>query len=510
MSPQIPLTFYDVVVVGAGINGSVSAAALSARGLSVLLVDQRDFGGLTSSQSSNLIWGGIKYLQSYEFGLVFKLSRARAKLMRNYPTKIVNMGFFAALGPNAPFGQVLGRFGTLFYWAIGLFSTPTPNFFAKSKLRKIEPTVYSEKVRGAVEYFDGVMPDNDSRFVWDFVSRARELGATVRNYHQVHTLTKSTEGFEVGIENLLSGQKLSVRAKVVINAAGPFAKESNDLVGAKTKKDLVFSKGIHLVVRKITSDSRVLTFWDEQGRIFYVIPMHDRSVIGTTDTRVADPLEGVSDQDREFVLRQINLSMTLDQPLRVEDIISERCGVRALVVDRNKDNSKSDWHKLSRKHRVETDPRGVISILGGKFTDCINVGEEIVQKVRKFIPITASAKPWFGEDSTNLKNSFDARAKRLISDSLLSEQVASQLWRRHGIAALEILERLENQPEARELVFESLPITFGELSFIAQNEEVRTAEDLLRRRLPIAMVRSEIEIKANKKLQSFLNDYKLS
>jgi glycerol-3-phosphate dehydrogenase len=509
MSQNPTTARYDVVVVGAGINGAVSAATLSARGLAVLLVDQRDFGGLTSSQSSNLIWGGIKYLQSYEFGLVFKLSRARARLMKHYPTKIINMGFFAALGPNAPFGKVLGRFGTLFYWAIGLFSTPMPGLFGKAKLKQVEPSVYSENVRGAVEYFDGVMPDNDSRFVWDFVSRARELGASVRNYHQVNKIQKTGEGFEVGIKNLVSGEDFDVQAKVIINAAGPFAKQSNELVGSTTKKDLVFSKGIHLVVRKLTSDNRVLTFWDEQGRIFYVIPMHDRSVIGTTDTRVMDPLEEVTDQDRQFVLRQINLSMTLDKPLTVDDIISERCGVRALVVDRNKDNSKSDWHKLSRKHSVETDPQGVISILGGKFTDCINVGEEIVHKVRKFIPVPSSAKPWFGEDSPKQKTSFDAAASRLFSKAMITEQVASQLWRRHGMGAMAILERLEAHPEARELVFDGLAITFGELAVIAENEEVKTAEDLLRRRLPIAMARSGQEIKANKKLQSFLKDHKL-
>jgi glycerol-3-phosphate dehydrogenase len=501
---------YDVVIIGGGINGAVSAAALSARGLKVFLADERDFGGLTSSQSSNLIWGGIKYLQSYEFGLVFKLSRARARLMRNYPTKIINMGFFAALGPNAPFGQLLGRFGTLFYWAIGLFSTPMPALFGRAKLKIVEPTVYAENVRGAVEYFDGVMPDNDSRFVWDFVSRARELGATVKNYHRVQEITKVSNGFEIGIKNQISGEQFDVRAKVIVNAAGPFAKESNDLVGSKTKKDLVFSKGIHLAVRKLTSDNRVLTFWDEQGRIFYVIPMHDRSVIGTTDTRVLDPLEEVTEQDREFVLRQINLSMTLDQPLTVADIISERCGVRALVVDRNKDNSKSDWHKLSRKHSVETDPQGVISILGGKFTDCINVGEEIVHKVRKFIPVTSPSKPWFGEEDSKQKASYEQVAAGLLAQGAITTQVANQLWRRHGSAAKAILETLEAQPEARELAFEGLDITFAELAFISQNEEVKTAEDLLRRRLPIAMARSTQEIKENKKLQSFLKEHKLS
>jgi glycerol-3-phosphate dehydrogenase len=508
---QTPQTAsYDVVVIGGGINGAVSAAALSARGLSVLLLDQRDFGGLTSSQSSNLIWGGIKYLQSYEFGLVFKLSRARARLMKNYPTRIVNMGFFAALGPNAPFGQVLGRFGTLFYWAIGLFSTPMPALFGKAKLKQVEPTVYAENVRGAVEYFDGVMPDNDSRFVWQFVSRARELGATVKNYHEVNAIEKTSNGFEIGIKDLSAGEQFAVQAKVVVNAAGPFAKQSNELVGSTTKKDLVFSKGIHLVVRKLTSDNRVLTFWDEQGRIFYVIPMHDRSVIGTTDTRVLDPLEAVTDQDRQFVLRQINLSMTLDKPLTVDDIISERCGVRALVVDRNKDNSKSDWHKLSRKHSVETDPRGVISILGGKFTDCINVGEEIVHKVKKFIPVSASANTWFGEDSPKEKASYEEAAAALLSQGSITTQVANQLWRRHGSKAMTILEKLKTQPELRGLVFEGLAITFAELAAIAENEEVKTTEDLLRRRLPIAMARSNQEIKENKKLQSFLKEHKLS
>jgi glycerol-3-phosphate dehydrogenase len=238
--------------------------------------------------------------------------------------------------------------------------------------------------------------------------------------------------------------------------------------------------------------------------------MHDRSVIGTTDTRVLDPLEEVTAQDRDFVLRQINLSMTLDKPLTVDDIISERCGVRALVVDRNKDNSKSDWHKLSRKHSVETDPQGVISILGGKFTDCINVGEEIVHKVRKFIPVGAASAPWFGEEGPKAKAAFDSSIKNLISTGAITEQVANQMWRRHGSKALEIANVLESQPESRELVFDGLAITFGELSMIAENEEVKTSEDLLRRRLPIAMARSNKEIKANKKLQSFLKDRQLS
>ena len=117
---------FDVAIIGAGINGAVAAAALSAAGLKVLLVDKGDFAGFTSQESSNLVWGGIKYLQSYEFWLVFKLCLARNRMMRAYPNRIRQIGFLASLGPTAPFGRLLGTFGTLFYWAIGFLGTKQP------------------------------------------------------------------------------------------------------------------------------------------------------------------------------------------------------------------------------------------------------------------------------------------------------------------------------------------------------------------------------------------------
>lgn len=510
MSQNKSHPIYDVAIIGAGINGAVSAAALCSRGLRVLLVDARDFGGLTSSQSSNLIWGGIKYLQTYEFGLVFKLSRARAKLMKNYPTQVKTVGFFAALGPNAPFGRVLGRFGTLFYWAIGLFSTPLPLLFSVSEVRKLEPTVSKERLRGAVEYFDGLMPDNDARFVWKFVARARELGATVMNYHELTHVDKRGELFDLQITDKMTGITNVASARVVINSSGPFVKDANLMLGSSTKKDLVFSKGIHLVVRKLTSDNRVLTFWDEQGRIFYVIPMHDRTLIGTTDTRVADPLEQVTAGDREFVLRQMNISMNLETPLTVEDIISERCGVRALVVNRNTDSSNADWHKLSRKHAVESDEEGVISILGGKFTDCLNVGEEIIGAVKKHISVGPQLSGWFGEGGEKENRRYQGLAAAYVDEGIASQEVVDQLWRRHGEQASKILEQLRNNVDDRDPVFTGLAITFGELRHIAQHEEVKTAEDLLRRRLPLAMIRSKKEISENRKLQDLLVELSLN
>jgi glycerol-3-phosphate dehydrogenase len=505
MATQKTSDRFDVAIVGGGINGAVSAAALSSRGYKVLLIDREDFGGVTSSQSSNLIWGGIKYLQTYEFALVFKLCIARFRLMRNYPTRVRSIGFLASLGPSAPFGKFMGTIGTLVYWAIGLFKTPAPRTFGLRQTLDMEPSIARDKLSGSVLYFDGMLPDNDSRFVWDFVKTATDLGAKAQNYVELTNATKTDDGFALELVDKLSGESSHVKASIVVNAAGPYVKPVNDLLSVETKNGLLFSKGIHLVVRKLTEDKRILAFWDEQGRLFYVIPMHDRSVIGTTDTRVIDPAEGVTDEDREFVLRQINKSLSLSNPLTKADIISERCGVRALVSNNPQKAANQDWHKLSRKHFVESNPAGVISILGGKFTDCLNVGDEIVQEVRKFLPKTSQAKNWIGEDSTAGREQVVQKALGILGQSAEANQIASELWRRHGLKSAQILKIMESQPEDKQPVFQGLGITFAEVRYVLENEQIRTAADLLRRRLPIAMVRTPKEIAENARLQALLS-----
>lgn len=496
---------FDVAIVGGGINGAVSAAALSSRGYRVLLIDREDFGGVTSSQSSNLIWGGIKYLQTYEFALVFKLCIARFRLMRNYPTRVRSIGFFASLGPSAPFGKFMGTIGTLVYWAIGLFTTPAPRTFGLKKTLEMEPSIARDKLSGSVLYFDGMLPDNDSRFVWDFVKKATDLGAVALNYVELVSAKKTGKVFQLGLQDKISGQASSVEASIVVNAAGPYVKPVNDLLAVETRNGLLFSKGIHLVVRKLTEDKRILAFWDEQGRLFYVIPMHDRSVIGTTDTRVIDPAEGVTDADRDFVLRQINKSLSLSQPLTRSDIISERCGVRALVSNNPEKAATQDWHKLSRKHFVESHQDGVISILGGKFTDCLNVGDEILQEVRKFLPKPGLSKNWTGEDSITGREQMVQKVIGILGQTSEANQIATQLWRRHGLQSEEIVNIMEAHPEDQQPVFQGLGITFAEIRYILENEQIRTPADLLRRRLPIAMVRTPKEIAENSRLQALLS-----
>ena len=484
---------FDVAIIGGGINGAVAAAALSAAGQKVLMVDKGDFAGFTSQESSSLVWGGIKYLQTYEFLLVFKLCLARNRLMRAYPNQIKQIGFLASLGENAPFGRVLGTFGTLFYWGIGLFGTKPPASYSAKRAKELEPSLITG--RKAVEYFDAELPDNDSRFVFDFVRHAKRLGADVRNYTEL-IAADFHDGWTL---TLASGEATnSVSAKSVINATGPYAKAVSELLEAPTDAGLVFSKGIHLVLnRKLTSGYQVLALWDEEGRLFYVLPMGDRSMIGTTDTRVDDPHTQVTATDRDFVLRQINNQLELDEPITADQIVSERCGVRPLVVEGGKSGDVADWHQLSRKHVVEANKqRRVVTILGGKLTDCLNVGEEIVAEIKSFGHTVTKPRDWFGEGSQARRAEFYELV--LSRSGQGADEIASGLWRRHGEKAFEIL---SEQPV--ELI-PGLGITEEEIRFIVANEQVQNREDLLRRRLPVAMARSEAELRNNEALEALL------
>ncbi len=486
---------FDVAIIGAGINGAVAAAALSAAGQKVLLIDKGDFASFTSQESSNLIWGGIKYLQSYEFWLVFKLCLARNKLMKHYPNQIRQIGFLASIGPTAPFGRLLGTFGTLFYWFIGLFGTRPPASYSAARAKELEPNLIAG--RKAVRYYDAELPDNDSRFVFDFIRLAIARGADARNYTELVGAKNDASGWELELSGQHGNQV--ARAKILVNAAGPFARNVSELVGSKTRAGLVFSKGIHLILnRKLTENYQVLAFWDEEGRLFYVLPMGDRSMIGTTDTRVDDPETQVTDEDREFVLRQINAQLELEEPITLAQVVSERCGVRPLVVEGNDDGKVADWHQLSRKHIIETsDAKKTVTILGGKLTDCLNVGEEVIAEVRKLGHAPNDPGMWFGEGSQVRKGEFFGVVASLApSDE--AERIAEGIWRRHGERGFDFL-----SDDIHEII-PGLGITENEIRHIVRHELVTSRNDLLRRRLPVKMARSEKELDSNQKLNALL------
>jgi glycerol-3-phosphate dehydrogenase len=495
---------FDVLVVGGGINGAVAAAVLAGRGASVALVDRDDFGAFTSQASSNLVWGGFKYLESYEFLLVRKLCVSRNRLIDAYPDNIKPIPFLAALDDGSPYPPWMAFLGASAYWAIGSFKTHYPRLMRTGRIAKDEPVIDLTNVRGGIEYYDAYLKDNDSRFVFSFVRSAMDAGATAANYVELVDADRTDTGWRATLRDVDGGRTLECTARTLVNATGPFIDGLNARLGLTTEHRIVYSKGIHLIVDQITPNERVLAFFDDTQRLFYVIPMGRRSVIGTTDTRVDDPHTEVTDEDRDFLLGQINARLSLPRPLTVDDVIAHRTGVRPLVVRRGgSDQRDVDWTKLSRKHEVEVDePAKVISIFGGKLTDCLNVGEEVAAAVERLgLPLEKDTHNWYGEPARATRDEFYRQARLMKLDELRTkpnvEPLSDRLWRRYGRRAFAMLDEVRANRAMGEDIMENADYLRVELHVAAGTEMITKLEDFLRRRSKITQVVPEEQVRSS-------------
>jgi len=484
---------FDVLVLGGGINGAVSAASLSSRGARVALVERRDFAGATSQASSNLAWGGIKYLESYEFGLVRRLCRARNKLLRSYPSAIQEIRFYTSHARAFRHRRWKLLLGSWLYWAIGGFFTRRPRALSLADLEREEPTIAREGLDGGFEYSDAYLLDNDARFVWGFIRSALDHGAIAANYLEALGSRREGGAWVTEARDQVTGQALSIRSRVLVNACGPFADQVNARNGVRTANHHVYSKGIHLVVPRLATGQRVLTFFADDGRLFFAIPMGLKTCIGTTDTPVEGPEVEVTAEDRAFVLDNINKRLRLPRPLEAGDIIAERCGVRPLVMGGAGDGAR-DWMQLSRKHVIETDP-GLrhLTIFGGKLTDCLNVGEEVcAQAARLGVELPFPDRPWYGEPHPAVREEYFHQARLLDLDAMTapqsSEKLTTRLWRRYGAEALGMLDAIRCDPRMAEVIIETSEYLRCELDLAARREMVVKLEDFLRRRSKIALV----------------------
>ena len=497
---------HDVLIVGAGINGAVSAAALAGRGASVALIDRGDFGSFTSQESSNLVWGGFKYLEHFELPLVFGLCRSRNRLMKAYPDNIKEIAFLASLDRTAPYKPWFAALGATAYWVIGMFGTKPPKMFDAEGVKREEPVIDTTTVRGAIQYQDAYLIDNDSRFVFSFVRSAIDAGATVANYVELVSAERSGDRWVARLRDVDTGEELTTSARVIVNAAGPFVDQVNDQWRLTTEHRIVYSKGIHLVVPRLTTTrhDRVLAFFDDTQRLFYVIPMGRRSVIGTTDTRVDTPFTAVDDADRAFLLEQINARLDLEHPLTVADVIAERSGVRPLVVRRGAgDHLDVDWTSLSRKHEVERDDdRAVVTIFGGKLTDCLNVGEEVAAEVEELgVPLERDLGNWYGEPAKATRAEFYRQARLMKLDALRTkpdtEPLTDRLWRRYGRRAFDLLEMIRADPRMGEDIMNSADYLRAELHNAAEHEMIVKLDDFMRRRSKIDLVVHDDDIRSS-------------
>jgi glycerol-3-phosphate dehydrogenase len=486
---------FDAVIIGAGINGAVSAAALAARGAHVALIDRNDFSGLTSMNSSNLAWGGIKYLESGEVGLVRKLCKSRNHLIEAFPSTVQEIRFLTTVERGFRKPVWLLYLGTLIYWVVGGFFTRGPRLLSPKKLGRKVPVVDADKARGGFEYSDARLHDNDSRFVFGFVRQAITYGCIAANYVSSLGAERDRNGlWNISARDEMSGEEFTIRSLVVINACGPYVDHHNELTGEETAHQHLFSKGIHLIVDRIEEKERVLTFFADDGRPFFSIPMGSRSVIGTTDTRVPTPEAVVTDEDRQFVLDNINKRLRLEKPLTRDDIVAERCGVRPLALEKGGSVAEGDWTRLSRKHAIDVSiETRHLSIFGGKLTDCVNVGNEVCEYVGRLgVVLPYPDHRWYGEPHEAIHQEYLHQAQLLGLDELTSphasEPLSQRLWRRYGTRAIGICEDIRRDPAMAEVLIETSEYIRAEIYRTAKHEMVVRLEDFLRRRSKISQV----------------------
>ena len=264
------------------------------------------------------------------------------------------------------------------------------------------------------------------------------------------------------------------------------------MTGEVTVHHHLFSKGIHLIVDRLTPHKRILTFFASDGRLFFVIPMGPKTCVGTTDTQLESPETSVTNEDREFVLENINSRLKLPNPLTKADIIAERCGVRPLAVEGT--GGVADWVKLSRKHAIDVDVANQhISIFGGKLTDCVNVGNEIVSDIRELgVQVPFPHRKWYGEPGEQVKEEYLHQAELMDLDALTdpssSEPLTQRLWRRYGAQAIGLLERIRSDPREAELLIKRAEYLRCEIEQASQREMITKLEDFLRRRSKISLV----------------------
>jgi len=493
---------FDVVIVGGGINGAVSAAALAGKGAKVALIDRGDFAGLTSMNSSNLAWGGIKYMESGDFALVRKLCKSRNHLMTNYPSTVQEIRFFTTLARGFRYPTWFLLAGAWVYWLIGQGFTQTPRYLTPRRIGIEEPVVDTSHAVGGFEYSDAYLHDNDARFVFNFIRGALDHGCIAANYVESLGARRAGAAWTLRARDAIDGDEFEIRATVLVNAAGPCVDAHNRLTGVRTEHHHALSKGIHLIVDRVTPNRRVLAFFADDGRLFFVIPMGQRTCIGTTDTPVDAADVHVTDADVRFVLDNINKRLRLERPLAPADIIATRCGVRPLAVKSSGD-AQRDFLHLSRKHAIEQQRDAAhISIFGGKLTDCLNVGEEVSELVRAMgVALPYPHYRWYGEPSPQTREEFFHQARLLDLDAYTSvrssEKLSTRLWRRYAAEAFALLENIREDPRQAEILIEGTEYIRCELRQAARREMITRLEDFLRRRSKIALVARREQIRSS-------------
>ena len=464
---------WDMIVVGGGATGVGVAIDAAARGYDVLLLEQSDFGKGTSSRSTKLAHGGVRYLEQGNIGLVMEALKERGLLLQNAPHLVHDLAFVV---PNydwweAPF---YGLGLKLYQLLAGKYGFGISRILSKEETLKYLPTLKTEGLRGGAVYYDGQF--DDARLLIHMVATAFEQGATLLNYVEVTRLTKDAQGFVDGVNarDIETGNEFRATAKVVINATGAFT----DLLRLKAEPDaapmIVPSQGIHLVFDSsfLQGESAIMVPHTSDGRVLFAIPWHGHTLVGTTDTPItAATLEPVAmEQEIEFILATAGEYLT-KAPTR-DDVLSVFAGIRPLVRATNVTNTAA----LSRDHVIHIDRSGLVTIAGGKWTTYRHVAEDCVDQAATLAQLPE--KPCVTHHLHI--HGFHEVAKGDAAKGDAAKQFGSLAV--YGSDFYEIRKLIEVDAALGEPLHAALPYVKAEVIWAARHEMARTVEDILARR----------------------------
>ena len=467
---------WDLVVVGGGATGVGIAVDAASRGYDVALLEQHDFGKGTSSRSTKLVHGGVRYLEQGNISLVMEALKERGILRQNAPHLVSNLAFVV---PNydwweAPFyGLGLKVYNVL----AGKYGFGSSEILSREETLQRLPTIKTEGLRGGVVYYDGQF--DDARLLVNLVQTAAEQGAVLANYVPVTAVSKGGDGFVDGVvaRDLESGRELRVPAKVVINATGPFADGVRRMAEPDAPPLIAPSQGIHLVFPRafLPGDSAIMVPHTRDGRVMFAIPWHGHTLVGTTDTPIDTPTLEPLPMEAEIAFILETAAQYLHKPPTRDDVLSVFVGIRPLV----KSGDSKLTAALSRDHTIHIDASGLLTTTGGKWTTYRHMAEDTVNQAADLArlperPCVTRALNVHGFHSTPEK--FDDLAV-------------------YGSDAPAIRTLADSDPRLGVRLDEALPYLAAEVVWAARMEMARTVEDVLARRTRALMLNAAAAVR---------------
>ncbi|MFH1593860.1 MAG: glycerol-3-phosphate dehydrogenase/oxidase [Candidatus Omnitrophota bacterium] len=466
---------YDLLVIGGGINGAGIANLAQANGFKAALIEKGDFASGTSSKSTKLIHGGIRYLENLDFGLVRESLVERSIQLKAAPHIVKRLSFIIPVykGDMRPLWMM--KLGVLFYdFLAGKYSIGEHRRLSRENILELVPGIKRDGLLGGILYYDAQM--DDARLCLENILSAKAGGADVANYAQAISFIKESEKVVgVRVRDVLGDSVFDIRADKVVLAVGPWTNRMLRKDDREARKRVRTTKGVHILYEGKFSDHALLLPSGRDGRIFFAIPWEDRTLIGTTDTRfIMDPDSvSVSDKDIEYLVENTKrvfpgLNFSRDK------IITSFAGLRPLVRRRGSPS------KVTRTHSIVKTRSGLTIVIGGKYTTYRKIAQDTLWKTFKRKSCGRFGVYGGGRidgDATDIANKYNIETDTII-----------YLMDKYGARYTDILKIVEKDSSLAEKLCDCSPAIMAQLNYSAQNEMAVTADDIITRRLSLQFI----------------------